>query len=276
MLFGNRPIVFCKVLALAFCCLPVTGYAQDVHIVHCLNGGCPTGASATNDLVVREIYALSNNRSTKFADWVAYRVTRETIGTSASLTREWKNDDLLDQDHTLEGEKADKDKGEDDYEGANKQIKTDRGHQAPLAAFAGTHFWRVTNILSNITPQKSSLNRGSWQELETAVRDSAYPLKELYVVTGPLFDQDENQMTLPMADEDHSVPTGYFKVIAHKKSKRYLAFIFDQDAKKSMDYCEGISSLAEVETQSGLKVFPRVENWSGDLRSDLGCGATGH
>lgn len=253
------------VLALALCCLPVTAYAQEMHIVHCLNGGCPTGASATNDLVVREIYALSNNGNTKFADWVAYRVTRETIGTSDSLVRKWKKDDLLNQDDTLE---------RGDYKGANDKIKTDRGHQAPLAAFAGTHFWRVTNILSNITPQKSSLNKGPWQKLETAVRDTAYQLKELYVVTGPLFDPNENQMTLPEADEDHIVPTGYFKVIAHKKSNRHLAFIFDQDVDGSMDYCKGIASLTEVETKSSLEIFPRAENWSGGLRTDLGCGAT--
>ena len=266
MLTGNRPMILRNVLALAFFCLPVTGYAQDVHIVHCLNGGCPTGASATNDLVVREIYALSNNGNTKFADWVAYRVTRETIGTSDSLKRKWKEDDLLNEDDTLKRA---------DYKGANNENETDRGHQAPLAAFAGTQFWRVTNILSNITPQKSNLNQGPWQKLEAAVRDAAYQLKELYVVTGPLFDPDETQMTLPKTNKDHKVPTGYFKVIAHKKSERHLAFIFDQDVKISLDYCEGIASLTEVETQSGLKVFPRAKIWSGDLRSDLGCGATG-
>lgn len=144
-----------------------------------------------------------------------------------------------------------------------------------MAAFSGTHFWRVTNILSNITPQKRGLNQGPWKELETAIRDIAYELEEVYVVTGPLFDPDENRIELPNADEDHSIPTGYFKVIAHKHSKRLLAFIFDQDADGPMKYCEGIVTLAEVEEKSGLKIFPRAEDWSGDLQPDLGCGATG-
>ena len=224
------------------------------------------GAPATNDLVIREIYALSNNRCTKFADWVAYRVTRETIGTSNSLERDWKHDDLLLAEETME---------KDDYRGAKDTIRTDRGHQAPLAAFAGTHFWRVTNILSNITPQKSKLNQGPWKRLEEAVREAAYKLGEVYVVTGPLFDPEENQMELPNADEPHSVPTGYFKVIADKKDKR-LAFIFDQDAKKSMNYCEGVVSLAKVEERSGLNIFPRAKTWSGDLLSQLGCSTMDH
>ena len=90
----------------------------------------------------------------------------------------------------------------------------------PLATFAGTHFWRVTNILSNITPQKSNLNRAPWLRLESAVRDAAYVLREVYVVTGPLFDSGEKRLRLPKADEDHEVPTGYIKVIAHERSKR--------------------------------------------------------
>ena len=106
------------------------------------------------------IYRLFQKGRVLAQDGVAYRLTRETIGTSASLDREWQNDDLLAADETLEAH---------DYTGAYKALDTDRGHQAPLAGFAGTHFWRVTNILSNITPQKSALNQGPWVRLETTL-----------------------------------------------------------------------------------------------------------
>ena len=33
--------------------------------------GCPAGAPPTNDVVVRGIYVLSSDDTTKFADWVA-------------------------------------------------------------------------------------------------------------------------------------------------------------------------------------------------------------
>jgi endonuclease G, mitochondrial len=74
---------------------------NEVHIVHCLQG-CPTGTPNSNDLVIRQIYALSSNDATKLADWVAYLITRETIGTSESLNRNWKKDPDLDDDETLE------------------------------------------------------------------------------------------------------------------------------------------------------------------------------
>ena len=257
----NRKTVVNRTMVFAFCCLAGIGLAQEVHIVHCL-AGCPTETPATNDLVVREIFALSNNKHTKFADWVAYRVTRETIGTSDSLERNWKSDDLLEDEETLE---------RDDYKRAHKKINTDRGHQAPLASFAGTHFWRATNFLSNITPQKSHLNQGPWKRLESAVRDAAYALREVYVVTGPLFDPNENQMKLPNADEPHSIPTGYFKVVANR-SGSLTAFVFDQDVAEAMNYCDGIVTLQEVEKASGLDLFPREADWpNGSLRTDLGC-----
>ena len=250
-----------RIQALALICMPAIALAQNIHVVHCL-AGCPAGTPETNDLVVREIYALSNNEETKFADWVAYRVTRETIGTSDSLDRNWQNDDLLAPDATLE---------DDDYAGASAALGTDRGHQAPLASFAGTRFWRETNVLSNITPQKSALNQGPWVRLETAVRDAAYALREVYVVTGPTFDPSQQAMQLPRADEPHSVPTGYFKVVADSTG-RLTAFLFDQDVPRRMDYCEGIVTLDSVEEATGLDLFPREPNWpTGSLRASIGC-----
>lgn len=237
-------------------------YAQETHIVHCFDGGCPTGTPTTNDLVVREIYALSNNRATKFADWVAYRVTRDTFGTTSSLDRDYRNDDLLSAAETLET---------GDYRNAHRDLGTDRGHMAPLAAFAGTVFWRSTNFLSNITPQKSELNQGPWANLEGAVRDVAYEEYVVYVVTGPIHGDDDDALTLPEADETHQVPTGYFKVIANR-SGHHTAFLFDQDVARRYDYCNALTTLAAVETASGLTLMPRNAYASTrNLDEQLGC-----
>ena len=176
--------------------------AQEIHADLCLHG-CPSGSPITNDIVIRDIYILSSNDATKFADWVAYRVTREAIGRSES--RNWKSDPWLADNETLEPP---------DYTGANAALGTDRGHQAPLASFTSTDSWRTTNYLSNITPQESALNQGVWVDLETAVRTLAerQASNAVYVITGPLY---ERQMpALPQADEDHRVPSGYWKIIA--------------------------------------------------------------
>jgi len=90
--------------------------AQEIQSEHCLHG-CPSGSPANNMVIIREIYILSANGTTKFADWVAYKVTAETIG--PSQRRKWKADPLLAENETLEPA---------DYKDAHKVLKTDRGH----------------------------------------------------------------------------------------------------------------------------------------------------
>ena len=221
-------------------------------------------------MIVREIYVLSSNDDTKFADWVAYKVMVETIG--SSKRRKWKADPLLEDNETLEP---------DDYKDAHKKLKTDRGHQAPLASLTGTPHWKDTNYLSNITPQKSELNQGPWNRLEGKVRNLAKKpeVDAVYVVTGPLFER--NMPNLPEADEAHMVPSGYWKIVATKDgdSVKVAAFIFDQNTPRNADFCDHLKTVDEIEHRSGLDFFHgldqskqiQVESGPSTLASDLGC-----
>jgi len=247
-----------------------TAGAQDaeIHTFHCLNG-CPMGASATNDLVVREIYTLSSNDRTKFADWVAYRVTSETVGTSEG--RRWQADPWLAEHETLEPV---------DYDDAPDALGIDRGHQAPLAAFSGTTSASDTNILSNITPQASALNQAPWQYLEGQERKlveraaATDPVKVIYVLTGPLYERPMPPMPMPGGAERHRVPSGYWKVIATDDG-RMSAFIFDQATPRNANYCDFRVSLDEVEIRADLTLFPRLlERSFTSLDAALSCPAS--
>ncbi len=243
--------------------------AQEIQSEHCLHG-CPSGSPANNMVIIREIYILSANGTTKFADWVAYKVTAETIG--PSQRRKWKADPLLAENETLEPA---------DYKDAHKVLKTDRGHQAPLASFAGTPHWKDTNLLSNITPQKSELNQGPWNRLEGKVRDLAKKpeIAAVYVMTGPLYER--NMPNLPKADEAHMVPSGYWKIVAIKDdgSARVATFIFDQKTPKDADFCDHLMTVDEIEQRSSLDFFDglvkskqdQIESGPSTLASDLGC-----
>lgn len=240
-----------------------TGSAQarssaELHTFHCLQG-CPLGAPAIDDIIVREIYTLASNDLTKIADWVAYRVVPSTIDVSGE--RGWQPDPWLDPDETLEPE---------DYNGASEAIGIDRGHQAPLSAFSGTTFAADTNILSNITPQGSALNQAPWQRLEA--REKTLAIKEniaVYVLTGPLFERV--MPALPKADERHRVPSGYWKVIATVDG-RVASFIMDSASPRDLDYCTARTKLDEVELRARLELFPRLDTRSfKDLSGALGC-----
>jgi endonuclease G len=251
-------LIAAAVAAVAAAPTQLLAHNAEVHTLHCLHG-CPIGAAETNDLVVREIYTLSSNDATKFADWVAYRVGRDTVG--PTRTRVWQADPWLAPDETLE---------EEDYERARAVLDTDRGHQAPLAGLSGTPHWPQTNIFSNITPQDKDLNQGAWERLEN--RERAFVTASglsLYVVTGPLYERA--MPPLPEADEAHRVPSGYWKVLATEDG-RVSSFIFDQRTARNASYCTGRNSLAEVERRAMLRLFPRLERRSfRSLDADLGC-----
>lgn len=243
---------------LAIAASPTLAADGELHTFHCLFG-CPLGAPATNDTVVREIYTLSSNDLTKVADWVAYRVTPASIGRSGE--RAWESDPWLAAEETLTPGA---------YTGANRALRVDRGHQAPLAAFSGTPFADETNVLSNITPQSSALNQGPWNALEEQERTLAQRMNTaVYVYTGPLF---ERYMTpLPSGPALHRVPSGYWKVIALQDG-RVSAFIFDQATPRGADYCEGRTSLERVVLHSRLRFFPMADTSTfRSLDAEIGC-----
>lgn len=239
--------------------LPAHADNANLHTFHCLHG-CPVGAPANDDLIVREIYTLASNPVTKLADWVAYRVTPDTVGPSQQ--RNWQADPALAPDETLE---------EDDYDGASAALHVDRGHQAPLAAFSGTPFWADTNVMSNITPQASALNQGAWQRLEARENTLAVEGKlAVYVLTGPLFER--LMAPLPAGPALHRVPSGYWKVVATADG-RMTAFLFDQQTPRGADYCAMRAPLEEVVLRTRLVLFPGPSTpaaWR-PLDSELGC-----
>jgi len=240
--------VFC---VLGFSSL-ATADSQDLREIHCKHFiyGIPLGTPASNDVIIRDIYALSSNDSTKFADWVAYRLDAETVQGDAVTKRVWKADPWLAEEETLEPE---------DYKGAHKALKTDRGHQAPLASFKGTKYWHETNYLSNITPQKSNLNQGPWRILEEKVRSYVKAGHVVYVLTGPLYVKEMPK--LPSADEDHRIPSGYWKIIIYQARKndantlQTATFIFPQETPRTADISRYLVAIDDVERRSGLDVL---------------------
>jgi endonuclease G len=229
---------------------------SEIHCKHFLYG-YPKGVPPTNDLIIRDIYALSSNDSTKFADWVCYRLDSATISGPSNKERNWEPDPWLEEDETLEPK---------DYEGAPKALSIDRGHQAPLANFKGTPYAFETNYLSNITPQKSALNQGVWKDLEDKERELTLKYGLVYVLTGPLYEKDIGIM--PKADEPHIIPSGYWKIIAIPFEKdikqmdkvEIFSFIFDQNTPRKGDLINFLVSVDEVEKRTKLFLFTDLDD----------------
>lgn len=234
----------------------------------CLNGCCPVGAPQNNFLVDHSIYYLSSNRTTKFADWVAYKVVASNL-TGPSRDRNWMQDPAIPPEYTL---------SPDDYTDANATCGYDRGHQAPLSDFSNNPAWNNANYLSNITPQKSILNQNAWNNLENAERKLVSKYSNVYIVTGPYYTSTGPVMCpLPKSHLPTVIPNGYWKVITVSQegsNNITAAFQFEQNTPKNDKYCTHLSNLSQVEEKSHLNTLPNSAPQNTDnstLIKALGC-----
>ena len=127
-------------------------------------------------------YITGHNNDNKAPDWVIERVKPKMADPSGSATREsqdFRPDNLVKKSATPA-----------DYEKSG----FDQGHQAPAADFKGSQkFLDDTFFYSNSVPQVGlGFNRSIWRSLETQVRKlSTGPRGELYVITGPVYQQSK-------------------------------------------------------------------------------------
>ncbi len=105
--------------------------------------GYPLGAPASNDLIIRDLYAPNSNGTTKFADWVCCLLTCHVIAGDLDLERNLRTDPWLGSGKTIET----KPRALDDHGGRNEY---DRGRLALLAPFKalGSHpcFWETGDL----------------------------------------------------------------------------------------------------------------------------------
>ena len=235
----------------AFTTIAFSQSRPEIHCKHFFNG-YPFGAPASNDLVIRDLYVLSNNDATKFADWVAYKLTLHEVDGALDLDRNWRSEGWLADAETLE---------KSDYTNASSEGDYDRGHQAPLGSFRNSVHASQTNHLSNITPQKEDLNRGPWVKLESHIRTLVQINRLAYVMTGPLY--EKAMEPLPKANEKHTVPSGYWKVVVVPTSSstfEYAAFIMEQESGRKDDVKSKVVTIDEVERRSGLDLLWELKN----------------
>lgn len=255
------PILYTLTIILFLSCCQETkdSSAQKYNIdqEHCL-GLCPT-TKKDNIIIERPIYILSNNSETKFADWVAYKVKPSSIGPSKART--WYVDPKLNPNDTLEPS---------DFSGAYSKLGTDRGHQVPLASFTNTKYWHQTNYLSNITPQRSSLNRGVWKELEQKVRDLTIDRhRYTWVLSGPVYEYYFGE--LPEADEEHQIPSGYWKIISILVDDKVqtASFFFDQETARDAELCNYLTSINTIEEKTDINILSDFNKRDIDHNSNL-------
>ncbi len=230
--------------------------------------GLPDGTDQGDErLLVQRDYVLSYDATLRTTAWAAYRLQREDL--AASLTRK----DCFRRDPRLKASEASlcADYVEPLY---------DQGHMVPNGDMSrNLRAMLNTFPMSNMAPQHCAFNRGTWQILESLVRDWTKRTGGLYVISGSVFDRDGNgrrdpddaavRMESSNGEVRVAVPSHYFKVIAEETAPGVIVAIsfvpphtpekIAKGASAQRQYlAEHLASILTIEALSGLRFFPEL------------------
>jgi endonuclease G, mitochondrial len=158
----------------------------------------PDVVNENNYLMVKPQYTLAYNRSRATANWVAWRLASNWIGSSG------RNDSFR-EDPTLP---AGWYRVQDfDYSGSG----FDRGHMVPSGDRTNTvENNMATFLMTNIVPQLGANNQGPWNDFENYVRSLLSAGNEIYIISGP---QGQHATVPTIAGGRIVVPKWTWKVV---------------------------------------------------------------
>ena len=207
--------------------------------------GLPRSAQPVK--VLRNIgYIVGYSEARENPLWIAYRVFR--VGNAVS--------DKRPDNFSVDGRTSARVRPD-----AYTRSGYDRGHMAPNYAINTRYGPRAqlqTFLMSNICPQKPNLNRYAWKELEMLVaKRYANELEEVWVICGPIFDQDIEKLASGV-----EVPDAFYKIIVDERSRkvRVLAFIMPQGVARNGEHHleKFLTSVDEIERETGLDFLEKL------------------
>ena len=209
------------------------------------------------ELVIRQGYVLEHSDVDKIPLWVCESVAVDQL--TGHLAR--RNHFRADPD--LTGSKS----YPSDYTGSGY----DRGHQAPAGNQTKDPLLKdETFYMSNIAPQRPSLNRGIWKILEDKTRAWVIRYGHAYEWTGPI--RCDPSRYAPSGDRpscerrtigtsEVAIPLFFYKIVLVEEQSAWKAIAFvipNQDFKRPYRLESYIRSIDWIEQQTGIKFMPNV------------------
>ena len=180
-----------------------------------------------------KVYTTHYSKSKHYPVMVEWWITKNTLTCVDKVKRGDKfiPDPLLPAETNLQS----------DYTGAG----FDRGHNMPAAdAVCDQVANEESFYFSNMTAQYPALNRGDWKSLEMLSRETALRDDSVHVWAGSVGEAKKIGTT--------TVPTQCWKVIYIKKSKEWMAFIFNNTTDKADGINNNKVEVTDVEKLTNL------------------------
>jgi endonuclease G len=125
---------------------------------------------------------------------------------------------------------------------------------------------RESFLLSNITPQHSRLNQHKWRLLEERIQNLARDRGELWVITGPVFVDGDNDGIVKhfvLGKNMVAIPTHYYKVVYSQTNGsggdgpvvEAMAFLVPNTTFEG-EFEDHLVSIDEIERLTALDLLP--------------------
>lgn len=242
---------------------------QDIAIATHLPFGIPVTAGATNEVLLRnEHYIINYDTDLKVPIWVAYRL-RDSDVVSAVRQECFRTDirlpDLADSPSCA------------NYLGSG----FDRGHMVPRADMNRSEAAMINSFMfTNMAPQIGiGFNRGFWAFFERRIRDWAEERREIYVITGSIYDRDNDGVRdddndpLKVVTEPGSevaVPTHFFKIVMMDRPNESVDSIAIILEHRAFSFATSAAALKNAELENNIVTIRDVEDVTGiDFNTDI-------
>jgi len=200
--------------------------------------------STTNQIVEHAYYTLSYAEKHEQAEWVAYELKKEHTAYNDFKRPYFEVDPLV--------------KGNSASWRNYKNSGYDRGHLCPAA---DRRFDKKahdeTFFTSNISPQKHEFNSGIWNDLEKKIRYWVKKEEQLFIVTGPIFENTTNRI----GSEGVTVPTHFFKIVLKNdgNNSKMIGFLMPHDT-SSRNLKEFVVPVDQIEALLKIDFFAALPN----------------
>jgi|TARA_B110000208_G_C11659018_1_gene390901 endonuclease G len=196
-----------------------------------------------HQIIQHQFFTLSYNEQHEQAAWVAYKLFPYKLDKNIKRKNDFRKDAAV-----LTGSATLKDYKKSGY---------DRGHLAPAKTLSfSEEAMSESFLMSNMSPQKPSFNRGIWKRLENKVRDWLLLSDSLYVVTGPVL---QNTIDVIGANKV-SVPRAYYKSMVRFKNKKMtgIGFLLNHE-KSAADINTFVLAIDSIEQITNLNFFKNLD-----------------
>jgi endonuclease G len=118
-------------------------------------------------------------------------------------------------------------------------------------------------FLSNMVPQVGvGMNQGIWKDLEEHIRDWAIARGEVYIFTGPIYDDGAKKT---IGADKVAVPTHLYKIVYDPHKTEAIAFIMPNQKLNTADMPKYIVTTRDVEKKTGLDFLSNLDKHVQDI-----------